>query len=56
MTTEELQNINQVAPSEKVVKIRYSKRMHRRLAAVLPTYFRIELDRLFPEGKIAAGA
>lgn len=47
MTTEELTQINNVMPSDKVIKIRYSKRIHKKLSRILPTYYQQQMAKLF---------
>lgn len=47
MTTDELQRINHVPISNKVVKIRYTGRMHRKLCTILPEYHKSQLNKLF---------
>lgn len=50
MTTEELTQINHVMPSEKVIKLRYSGRVHRKLSRILPESCRRQVDGLFGTG------
>lgn len=48
----ELQNINQVAPSEKTIKIRYNKKTFQKLQQVSPPKHRIKFEQCFPEIKV----
>lgn len=43
----ELQNINQIAPSEKTIKIRYSKKTFKALQQVLPEKQRMKMEQCF---------
>lgn len=47
MTTDELQNVNHVPISDKVVKIRHTEHMHRKLCTILPEYHKGQLNKLF---------
>lgn len=47
MTSDELTQVNNVLPSDKVIKIRYSKRIHKKLSRIMPTYYQQQMAKLF---------
>lgn len=49
LTTDELQQINQIGVSEDVIKIKYNKKNYRTLQAILPPKLRSQLERSFAE-------
>jgi hypothetical protein len=52
MTTDEVQHINQIGISDKIIKIRYRKKAYHTLCNIFPDRHRIQLERCFKRTQV----